>query len=172
MRQLRGRNKQCNSHRAHAWGCQPSRLGCHSHGSVWQKFDADDACAVGLLQLFRLALEHSICFLMDLPGLRPTPPVRALVVGWGSCLADVTDLTNLQLAISTAVAAAGGAPSHVLLQSVSNMLLGWRPGCFALTLVVLSAAPRSRIYKNKQMDIKLYCAACSSHCLPASLTMP
>ena len=65
--------------------------------------------AEGLLQLFRRALECSICFLMDLPGLRPVPPVRVLVVGWGACMADVTDLTNLQLAISTAVAAAGGA---------------------------------------------------------------
>ena len=55
---------------------------------------------------------------MDLPGLRPVPPVRVLVVGWGSCLADVTDLTNLQLAISTAVAAAGGA--HADLELVSD----------------------------------------------------
>ena len=46
---------------------------------------------------------------MDLPGLRPLPPVRVLAVGWGACLTDITDMTNLQLAISTAVAATGGA---------------------------------------------------------------
>ena len=77
--------------------------------------------ADGLLQLFRRALECSICFLMDLPGLRPVPPVRVLVVGWGACMAHVTDLTNLQLAISTAVAAAGGARWYCL--TLSSFLL-------------------------------------------------
>ena len=84
------------------------------------------APAGGLLQLFRQALEHSICFLMDLPGLRPVPPVRALVVGWGSCLADVTDLTNLQLAISTAVSAAGGAQTHASMLECFSAAVGWK----------------------------------------------
>ena len=70
--------------------------------------------AEGLLQLFRQSLEHSLYFLMDLPGLKPLPPVRVLAVGWGSCLTDVTDLTNLQLAISSAVAAIGGALTYTL----------------------------------------------------------
>ncbi len=87
------------------------RVSTGSPGQCWRSLTTAAAPrgADGLLQLFRAALECSICFLMDLPGLRPVPPVRVLVVGWGACMAHVTDLTNLQLAISAAVAAAGGA---------------------------------------------------------------